>query len=81
LLTGEEKLAAVKKEAPYYWRVKAVDGDANDGEWSALASFYVGFSMSGWLIYTLIGVAVLVAAFLAFWLGRRTAYYDSRGDD
>jgi len=77
LLTEEEKLDAVKKEAPYYWRVKATDGAFNEGEWSAPGSFYVGFSTPGWIIYTLIGLGALLAAFLAFWLGRRTAYYQS----
>ncbi len=73
----EEKLAAVKKEVPYYWRVKAVDGAANESEWSTPGSFYVGFSLAlpGWLIYTLIGLGAVIVGFLAFWIGRRTAYY------
>ena len=34
------------------------------------------FSLPGWVIYTLIGLAVLVVGFFAFWAGRRTAYYE-----
>ena len=74
-LVGDERLAAVKREAPYYWRVKAIDGADNEGEWSAPASFYIGYAMPGWAIYILIGLAVLLVILLAFWLGRRTAYY------
>jgi hypothetical protein len=40
-LSREERLAAVKKEAPYYWRVQAVDGAANESPWSDVESFYV----------------------------------------
>ena len=76
-LTEEEKLAAVKKEVPYYWRVKAVDSAANESEWTAPWSFSVGFAftLSGWVMYFLIGIGVLLAGFVAFLVGRRTAYY------
>jgi len=76
-LTAEEKLSAVKQEAPYYWRVKAIDSEDNESEWSAAGSFYVGFTMPGWITYLLIGFGVIFIGFLAFWLGRRTAYYQS----
>ncbi len=76
-LSEEEKLAAVKKEAPYYWRVRAVDSAGNAGEWSSSGSFHVGFTMPGWVMYLLMGLGILVIGFLAFWLGRRTAYYQS----
>ncbi len=78
-LTKAEKLAAVKKESPYYWRVKAIDSAANESEWSEPNSFYVGFpfALPKWAIYTLIGVGALVIGFLAFRLGKRTAYYQT----
>ena len=78
-LTKAEKLAAVKKESPYYWRVKAIDSAANESEWSEPNSFYVGFPLAlpNWAIYTLIGVGALVIGFLAFRLGKRTAYYQT----
>ena len=69
----EEKLEPRKKETPYYWRVKAIDGASNESQWSTSGSFYVGsrFVVPRGAIYALIAVG---AGFLAFWLGRRTAY-------
>jgi hypothetical protein len=76
-LTREEKLAAVKKEVPYYWRVKAIDNAGNESEWSSPWSFYVGFSFAlpSWAVYILIGFAVILVGFVAFLAGRKTAYY------
>ncbi len=75
-MTEEEALPEVKAEAPYYWRVKAIDNANNESEWSATWSFHTGapFSLPGWLTYTLIGIAVIVIGFLAFRVGRRTAF-------
>ena len=76
-ITKEEKLESTKKEAPYYWRVKAIDGASNESQWSTLGSFYVGFQwpeLKGWLLYTLIGVGAFLIGLFGFWLGRRTAY-------
>ena len=75
-ITEQEKLSPTKKEAPYHWRVKAIDGASNGSEWSTPRSFYVGasFSMPSGVIYTLIVIGFLGLAFLAFWMGRRTAY-------
>ena len=69
----EEKLEPRKKETPYYWRVKAIDGASNESDWSAPGSFYVGsrFVMPNGAKYALIAIGV---GFLAFWLGRRTAF-------
>ena len=71
-----EKLAAVKKDAPYYWRVRAIDDAGNEGEWSAPGSFVVGFylALPSWALYTLIAFGAIIVGFLAFWLGRRTAF-------
>ena len=79
-VTEEEKLTAVKKEVPYYWRVKAVDSAASESEWTAPWSFSVGFAftLSGWVMYLLIGIGVLLAGFVAFLVGRRTAYYQQQ---
>jgi len=75
-ITKDEKLAAVKKDAPYYWRVRAVDDLGNESEWSAPASFHVGFylALPNWALYTLIALGAIIIGFLAFWLGRRTAF-------
>jgi len=79
-MTEEEKLAAVKKEVPYYWRVKAVDGAANESEWATPWSFYVGFAFAlpAWAMYLLIGIGALLVGFVAFLVGRRTAYYQQQ---
>jgi len=76
-LTEAEELPPVKKEAPYYWRVKATDDASNEGDWSGAGSFYVGstFTMPSWIIYALCGVGALLFGILGFWLGRRTAYF------
>jgi hypothetical protein len=70
--TKTEKLSATKKEAPYYWRIKAIDGALNESAWSAPSSFYVS-SFPDWARYTLIGFGALIVALFIFWLGRRTA--------
>jgi hypothetical protein len=72
-LTGDEKLAPAGQKA-YYWRVKAVDGASNEGQWSVVGLFYVGFSrtaFSAGVWYILYGVIVLVLAGLVFWFYRR----------
>ncbi len=77
-ITKEDKLHSTKKEAPYYWRVRAIDGASNESEWSTPRSFYVGFSLDlpGWVVYILIGLGAVLIAFIFFKLGRRTAYYE-----
>jgi len=75
-MTEDEELLDVRPEAPYYWRVKAIDSAGNESEWSAPWSFYTGssFTFPGWAIYTLIGIGVIIVGFLAFRVGRRTAF-------
>jgi len=75
-LTAGEKLESTKKEAPYYWRVKTVDGASNVGEWSTLRSLYVGFAfeLAGGILYGIMGVGGLLLLGLGYWMGRRTAY-------
>ena len=76
-ITTAEKLPSTSKEAPYYWRVKAVDGASNESGWTGAGSFYVGFSfaLTGWILYTLIGIGGLLLLLIGYRLGRRTAYY------
>ena len=76
--TEAEKLSSTKEEAPYYWRVKAIDAISNESEWSTPGSFYVGgilFSLTGWVLYAVMGVGGLALLGLGYWLGRRTTYY------
>jgi len=75
-LLEEEALKPTKKEAPYQWRVRAVDAASNVGDWTNPRTFYI--SGSAWGLYALIGAGVLVIFFLGFWAGRkskRSAYY------
>ncbi len=76
-LTELEKLASVSKDTPYYWRVKAIDGTSNEGDWSSTGTFYVGFSLDfdNWVWYVLGGVGGLLLLALGFWLGRRSVTY------
>jgi len=74
-LTEAEKLESTKKEAPYYWRVKAIDGASNESGWSGAGEFYVGFGWPNWATYTFLGIGALLLSLLGFWLGRRSAYY------
>jgi hypothetical protein len=75
-LTEQEGPSEVKPEAPYYWRVKAIDNANNESEWSPPWSFHTGspFALPGWVTYTLIGIGVIVVGFFAFRVGRRTAF-------
>lgn len=74
-LSEEERLVALTKFAPYYWRVKATDSANNESEWSDPWSFYTGssFTLPAWVTYTLIGIIVIVVGYIAFRVGRRTA--------
>ncbi len=76
-LTTLDVLQPVEKDVPYYWHVRAVDGAGNKSEWSGAGKFYIatGLKLSQGLTYTIIGVGAFLFAVLAFWLGRKTAYY------
>ena len=76
IIATEEKLASTKKEAPYYWRVKAIDGASNESEWSGTGSFYVGgFAFPGGSIHLWWGLGAGGAGALGFFLGKRKSYY------
>jgi hypothetical protein len=81
-LSEEDNLPKAGQDVPYYWRVKAVDNAQNEGEWSNPRSFYYesGFSFPSWAIYTLIGLAVVLVGYLAYWVGRRTAFKPTEED-
>jgi hypothetical protein len=74
-LLSTEKLENADAENPYFWRVRAVDEAGNEGAWTSPAEFYYGSSWPTWLTWVLIGLGVLVLGILAFWIGRRIAYY------
>jgi hypothetical protein len=75
-LDDVEKLKSTKKEAPYYWHVRAVDAASNAGNWTGNGTFYVGFSLpeiTGALLYVVLGVVALVFFFIGLMLGRRSS--------
>jgi hypothetical protein len=75
-LTEEEELASAQKDAPYYWRVKAVDGALNESGWTYPRLFYIGFSWSSlpaWAWYVLGVVAAAVLGMLGYWLWQKRA--------
>jgi uncharacterized OB-fold protein len=68
-LTEGEKLASTGEEAPYYWRVQAVDGAGNISNWSMPSSFTVGFSFGvipNWALFTLVGIAALLIILVVY---------------
>jgi len=79
-LTKEERLQSTGSDAPYYWRIRAVDGAGNTSQWTGAGTFVVGFqwanawSVSGWLPWVVMSVGGLGLLVLGWWLGRRTAY-------
>ena len=76
LLTEEEKLESTKKEAPYYWRVKAVDGAGNETT-SAVDSFDVGLSFSklpAWAQVLIVSSIVLPLGYTCFRMWKRWSY-------
>jgi hypothetical protein len=71
-----EKLKSTKKEAPYYWHVRAVDAAANAGNWTGNGTFYVGFGfpeITGVFLYVVLGVVALVFFFIGMMIGRRSS--------
>jgi len=68
-LSQEEALEP--SEAPYYWRVKAIDGADNESAWSETAAFHVFSTRPGRGTYTLIGIGAAALAFLGYWLAKK----------
>jgi hypothetical protein len=69
-----DKLESTGEDAPYYWRVRAVDAASNASAWSEPETFTVGwsFEFSGWVVYVTMAVIAVVFLFLGLWIGRRT---------
>jgi hypothetical protein len=72
-----ESLELAERETAYYWRIRAIDADENEGEWTGAGEFYVSksFSFPKWALYTLLGLGGLVLFAVGYLMGRRTAYY------
>ena len=63
-LVREEGLSSTDSDAPYYWRVKAVDGASNESVWSTPRSFYVRF-LPQWAIYVIIAAVAVAISVVA----------------
>jgi len=71
--TGET-LEPTGMDAPYYWRVRAVDNAANEGKWTIPVLFYADHSQGitpSWTLYLWIGLGALLLGILGFWVLRR----------
>jgi len=75
----------------YYWRVKAIDGASNVGNWSVIGSFYKGVTvesvmsdMPAWTKFALIGVGLILFVFMVIFIRRnimRVRYSDEEEAD
>ena len=69
-----EATKLVEQEAPYYWRVRAIDAASNEGEWASASRFSIApyFTMPSWAIYAIIVLGVvLIFGFGIGWFTRR----------
>jgi len=70
----EERLKSTGMDAPYYWRVRAVDNASNEGKWTIPVLFYADRSQEvapSWTLYLWIGLGALLLGILGFWVLRR----------
>jgi len=77
-LEETQKLKSTKKEAPYYWRVRAIDSADNASDWTGAGTFYVGFvfpEIEGWVLYGLLAADAVLFFLLGLWAGRRRSSY------
>ncbi|MDD5288052.1 MAG: hypothetical protein PHY28_02930 [Dehalococcoidales bacterium] len=66
-----ETLKSASKKAPYYWRVKAIDGASNESAWANPFSFFMGFTMPSWGWPVIFGVVAVLLGIGGFFLGMR----------
>lgn len=71
--------SSLERDTPYFWRVKAIDTASVSGDWSENGIFSIAKSSSSsssafpsWAIFAIAGVGVIIIAYLAFRMGRRT---------
>jgi hypothetical protein len=60
----------------YYWRVQAVDGAENEGDWTAAGSFRAGLLPLWGFIVVITAAVVLLALLIRALVRRRGIYYD-----
>ena len=59
----------------YYWKVRAIDGAENEGNWTEAKSFHAGF-MPQWAMITIAAGLLLVVILVVIFIMRRRGYYD-----
>ncbi len=69
----EEELESTSEDAPYYWRVRAVDAASNASTWSPASTFTTGwsFEFTGWVVWVTMAVVAILFFFIGLWAGRR----------
>jgi hypothetical protein len=70
-LSGEHALAY----GSYYWKVRAIDGAENEGNWTEAKSFHAGF-LPQWAMITIAAGLLLVVILVGIFIKRRMGYYD-----
>lgn len=75
-LADDQKIMQGRSE-PYFWRVRAIDGASNIGNWSVVGTFYKGYTvgsimtdMPGWTKFVLIALGLVLFIFLILFIWR-----------
>ncbi len=73
-ITRADQLKLVRTKAPYYWRVKAVDGASNEGDWASQDMFYVPPAFPGWAWFAIIACGLIIIFALGYLLWRTNLF-------
>lgn len=55
-ITKSEYEKLIGSTSPYYWRVRAIDGAANEGHWTGHGVFSIAAGLPSWALYTIMAV-------------------------
>ncbi|MFC2001154.1 IPT/TIG domain-containing protein [Chloroflexota bacterium] len=73
-VTEEESLRLGIGEKPYYWRVRAIDGASNEGNWANTRTFYVvSIGMPTWAIIVIAVLGGIFLLALGFFINMKTS--------
>jgi hypothetical protein len=68
----QEKLKSANSNAPYYWRVQAIDSASNVSAWTTPQTFLVGLTFGDYAVYIVFAVIAIMLGVIGFILGRIT---------
>jgi hypothetical protein len=68
----QEKLKSANSNAPYYWRVQAIDSASNVSAWTTPQTFLVGSTFGDYAVYIIFAVIAIMLGVIGFILGRIT---------